>query len=165
MLATIGLCVACLSIPEVRVCLVRPNGLGAQKQKDPDAVDFISSAMCSSLNSYNSPGANHGCIPVQDGFLKQEVKTGRESRKRCSKNHVSKAALPTPKSHTSHPFSVPGVIARKYSRPINSAMDVRVPCSASKRSKRGVKARAFNAAWKKPVWMIGKVFRRYTRSW
>jgi len=37
----------------------------------------------------NPPCTNHGCIPVKDGFLKEEIKTCRESRKCCQKQILS----------------------------------------------------------------------------
>lgn len=39
---------------------------------------------------------------------------------------------------------------------------VKVPCSDSNLSNRGVKAKIFITAWKKPAWTRGKVFVRYT---
>ena len=41
---------------------------------------------------------------------------------------------------------------------------VKVPCSASNLSSKGVKAKTFIKAWKKPAWTRGKVFVRYTRQ-
>ena len=39
---------------------------------------------------------------------------------------------------------------------------VKVPCSDSNLSNRGVKAKIFITAWKKPAWTRGKVFVLYT---
>lgn len=47
-------------------------------------------------------------------------------------------------------------------RPMKRANVVRVPCSASNRSSKGVKASMFMKAWKKPAWTRGKVFVLYT---
>jgi hypothetical protein len=47
-------------------------------------------------------------------------------------------------------------------RPANIARVVKLPCSASNRSSKGVNAKVLNSAWKNPRCMNGKVFNRYT---
>jgi hypothetical protein len=45
---------------------------------------------------------------------------------------------------------------------MNSASVVKVPYSASNLSNKGVKAKVFRKAWKKPTWTSGNVFVLYT---
>ncbi len=47
-------------------------------------------------------------------------------------------------------------------RPTNNKKVVSVPLSASNFSSKGVRARMFMKAWKKPAWIRGKVFVLYT---
>lgn len=55
-----------------------------------------------------------------------------------------------------------GQKSKQNLRPKNSAREVNVPCSASNRSNKGVSAKIFKNACKKPACIKGNVFVRYT---
>ena len=63
-----------------------------------------------------------------------------------------------------HPVSGLLCCLPSNSRPANRASVVKVPCSASNRSIKGVNATMFSRVWKNPIWMKGNVFNRYTRD-
>lgn len=85
---------------------------------------------------------------MQKIFLQQDVESRRNGRQ-SYKTSQPTALFPPPKPS-------------QYSRPMNKATEVRVPCSASNLSNNGVSAKILNNAWKNPMWINGKVLSRYT---
>jgi len=94
------------------------------------------------------PRAHYGCIRPEHHLFNNQV----DDRWQGHKGYITVASA----------FCTPPLQLEKYLRPKNSASDVNVPCSASKRSSNGTSARMFITAWNKLRCINGNVFIRYT---
>lgn len=95
--------------------------------------------------SYDIPRAHDHSITPQHELLQKSVYSTRQETERYFPVNIQSTR------------NMYGIL-----RPVNNASVTRVPNSASKRSRSGVRAKTLNIMWRKLRCIRGNVFRRYT---
>lgn len=134
-----------LNVLKIWVRSERLDGLNAQQEEDPDTC-AMSATACIKLFLVLLPGSENSSIVSQDDHVHNQVKCCWQCRK----------------SYAFVSFEDFCWCSILHSRPRKKAAVFNVPCSASKRSIKGVRHTTFSSMCKKPVCIKGKVLSRYT---